>query len=262
MEKIANYEKLLEGHIMPAHIYHRETSSFTFRTVCMQLAYSYRMCECAFEHEYFDYVSHNVEINNIMLDKIKHSLRYGECPLVRGVDERCIKETGIRAWHITCVVGSDKTVKDFISDIDPFLEFVYENRTFIFKLTPYDLAFLRDKHTIIDFFISRTGHEIYASGLLSAERMNTNHIQFESYFLPCYCMVKQNMKLFQLALSSWHRYNKNDTIKALCMALKSDRLEMGDILIKFIKSTYELTGSLRFALRAAHDVRILYEGGP
>ena len=35
---------------------------------------------------------------------------------------------------------------------------------------------------------------------------------------------------------------------------------MGDILIKFIKSTYELTESLRFAVRAAHDVRILYVG--
>ena len=54
---------------------------FPFDTVFQITPYSYRCCPCAFEHEYFDYLSKD-GIDEDMLNRVLQSIESGRCPHV------------------------------------------------------------------------------------------------------------------------------------------------------------------------------------
>ena len=86
---------------------------FSFQTVFYQTYYSYRCCECAFEHEYLDYIS-LTGITESVYSKILQSVKNDRCPHVAGVDEKFIRETSITVAHVACKVGTKRAVKRYI----------------------------------------------------------------------------------------------------------------------------------------------------
>ena len=89
----STFEKLIRNGT-PQDFVNNHGREFTFDTVFNITPYSYRCCPCAFEHEYFDYLS-EAGNNEDMLDKVLHSIDCGRCPHVDGnLSWQCIKTTG------------------------------------------------------------------------------------------------------------------------------------------------------------------------
>ena len=254
MDEITKFEALFRRQFVSEINYFNDT--FSFRTVCMQNHYSYRMCKCAFEHEYIDYFSNTGEIDNASFENIKRSISQGECPHVGNVDKKCIKITKIHAMHIAFVVGAENIVGEILSEAQIRVLAIADEFsccTGIFRNSPYQLALMRERYNIIELFygfVSRLQmkyygkrshmrphsifHEAVSFKLLSATRINETSIGFNSIPEAC-SVVKGNAELLRVFLSR-RRFCDSHISEALGVAFEQDLRETQEALIGVIYS--------------------------
>lgn len=94
---------LTSNQFIPGFDYRR---TFSFQTVFYKTGSSYCICECAFEHEYLEYISESGTINESLYnDTLEHIIR-GKCPHVDTVNKEYIGLTSISALQIAAAVGN------------------------------------------------------------------------------------------------------------------------------------------------------------
>ena len=79
---------------------------FSFKTVFKRESYTYRCCNCAFEHEYMLYVSDKGEIIKEIFYRVVQNISLGECSHVKDVSEEFVTETSVGAIHIAVARGN------------------------------------------------------------------------------------------------------------------------------------------------------------
>ena len=114
---------------------------FSFQTVFYHTPYSYRLCSCAFDHEYLTYISDSGKINDEIYEKIVYSIENGKCPHAEQVPEEYLVQTGIYGMHIALAVGNVLAAKGHI-------ETYSQLKGLLFNLRPYDIAVFKRKTSI------------------------------------------------------------------------------------------------------------------
>ena len=114
---------------------------FSFQTVFYHTPYSYRLCSCAFDHEYLTYISDSGKINDEIYERIIYSIENGKCHHAEQVPEEYLVQTGIYGIHIALAVGNVQAAKGHI-EANSQLEGL------IFNLRPYDIAVFKRKTSI------------------------------------------------------------------------------------------------------------------
>ena len=208
-------------------------TKFSFQTLFYHDRYSYCCCECAFEHEYLDYIAESGDIAESMFKKILESILKGKCPHIDNVDQNYIRETSISAIHIAAALGTEQAINDHI-EIFPHLT------GGVFCLTPFQLAILRQKVRVVQRMLSR--------GVTSCLRLHvkdkiiychkanesTSNIVKELVSPPVFCARKQNGLLLKSILNTNVPYP--NTNKALELILEYNIKGMEKDLLLYIRN--------------------------
>ena len=116
---------------------------FSFQTVYYNTPYSYKCCQCAFIHEYVQYIANDGTVDLKQYDLIEQSIITGRCPHVADVPSKGARETKVNAIQIAVASNSIEVVSRYNQYLFWYLP------TTIFQLTPFHLAVARDKSEIV-----------------------------------------------------------------------------------------------------------------
>ena len=144
---------------------------FSFRTVFKRESYTYRCCNCAFEHEYMLYISDKGEINKEIFYRVVQNISLGECSHVKDVSEEFVAETSVGAIHIAAARGNKTPamlhlvhpLRSFLAKSANFLVGGTISKTGIFELLPYDIAALKGQRHIMRLYESRLVTAIFGA---------------------------------------------------------------------------------------------------
>lgn len=95
---------------------------FSFQTVFYKTLCSYRYCTCAYEHEYFDYISdtceigprtgRNTHIDQTVFERIIQNIADGACSHAKEVEPKYLAISRVYPAHILTVGGSRDSLKE------------------------------------------------------------------------------------------------------------------------------------------------------
>ena len=208
-------------------IHFNYATSFSFQTVFYFSRYSYCSCECAFEHEYLDYILDSGGINKEMYNRVLENILNGKCPHVDKVDEDYTRETSITAIHIAAALGAEKAIKRYWGDS-------YAVRSGVFSLSLFQIALLKQRTLSVNMLgkerITANGMNILCYYRSEESR---DKITIESVSPAVFCVRKRNRALLKAALSAC--YTCTDFDKALELTFKYNLTDMVEELIGFIK---------------------------
>lgn len=210
-------------------------TKFSFQTLFYHDRYSYCCCECAFEHEYLDYVLEAGDIVESVYRKTLESILKGKCPHVDNVDQSYLRETSISATHIAAALGTIETIRDYIEDFPQLTGGV-------FSLTPFQLAILRQNPRIVQLMLCRGVTSLLylhvTDEIMYCHRTNgfSTNIVKELVSPPVYCAKKRNELLLRSILNTNASYT--DVHKALEFILEHNIKGMEQDLISYIRSQY------------------------
>ena len=131
---------LVSNHFMPNYDYSR--SIYPFKTVFYISPHYFCCCDCAYDHEYIDYVSEDGTIDGTKYRKILQSIRVGECPHVDQVDDKYTRETSIHGIHVAAAVGTEQAMMYYMNDFE-------DTSRRVFDLSPFQLAVLKGRTSIV-----------------------------------------------------------------------------------------------------------------
>ena len=102
-----------------------KTMAFSFETVFYRTPYSYCCCPCAYQHEYFDYLSDTHEldqkeerhIDEAMFERIVQNIADGRCPHADTVNPNILRPVQFVPNIFWLFQGQDKTSNVFHSGI-------------------------------------------------------------------------------------------------------------------------------------------------
>ena len=226
---------------------------FFFRTVFYRTPYSYRCCPCAYQHEYFDYLSDNDEIDKqkdrlideVVFNQIVQNIAAGKCPHANEVEPKYLATSSIDIIHVQAALG---VLKKFIWDCFSG-EF-----SGIFKLRPFMFIALKNSCHIPDFIGKKSDwnfvYEIMRQTMYPIiSKENHKIIRLERISMLECCARKCNKKAFeQLLFTLWHLPSTHNSGLDTCnkltimydMALKYDHDGFLDALIETDLSIHHL----------------------
>ena len=198
---------------------------FKFETISYATSYSYCHCPCAFEHEYFDYITASGSVNNEVYERIVQSVVNGRCSHVTDENDEYVRETGIYGIHLAAVLGTKEAL------IYPRYQF---NSRFgrLFGLNPYMIALYKENHEVLlnPVMLHFTPKGTYR--LLDARRSGDDSLRIivQSVTILEYCVRRKNIRL----LKNYIKLNGLDAglSKALNFAFQYRLDEFVDVLLK------------------------------
>ena len=215
---------------------------FSFETVFYRTPYSYCCCPCAYQHEYFDYLSDKGQIENLtaqrqkekridedVFEQIVQNIANRRCPHTNDVEQKYLATSTVFKDQILAVTGSRDSLKSLTQTS-------WNNSSGIFQLDPLVNLVLKNSCLIYDL-IEKLGHlTFFEKEIMYPIRSTDNHeiVNWESLSLLECCARKINRNTFQrllmsLRLRTW-TYCKDLTIH-YDLALKYELKELLDILI-------------------------------
>ena len=134
--------------------------TFSFNVVSRVYNGKTYTCPCSYEHEYFSYISNDLEINMEVLERLCKCLEDGECVHVENIkDEDAVKTTGVSIAHISVVLDS-KTLLEAVTRKEGYTE---DFDKFLFGLTYAHLAMIRRNYSIIRCFPTKVSYSGFRS---------------------------------------------------------------------------------------------------
>ena len=138
---------------------------FTFQTVFFTLGSSYCCCRCAYDHEYFTYISDTGDIDTEKFDMLAKAVESGHCEHTTKVEnEKHLKQTKVYSIHVAAALGLEDMVEAITTHLDtkepPLqdpdlnvygtkLEYRIFKRSGLFHLTPCDIGVLKHNGNIL-----------------------------------------------------------------------------------------------------------------
>ena len=205
---------------------------FTFKTLFYRTPYSYCCCPCAYQNEYFDYLSNKEaidqkegrHIDEAMFEQIVQNIADSRCPHTNGVEEKYFTYSAVDTDHILAVSGSRESMKEVIN-----WEHLYFSS--IFQVHPFVNLVLKNSCQISEAIkYVRTGQFMYPI------RLKDNHeiVHWKRLSVLECCARKRNSKAFQHILMTRrpHTLTCNDLACVYDLAFKYRLKELLDSLIK------------------------------
>ena len=197
----------------------RSDYEFGFRTVFYIHGSSYCCCRCAYDHEYFTYISNTGEIDKDKFDKLAKAVECGYCEhAIRFKNKDYLKETKVYATHVLAALGSEDMVEVVASVLDgnglpkqkwPPNRNCYPRdykHTGLFELTPCDIGCLKHNGKalhLVDYIECD-------KRITCAEEIASNVLHFDKIFFLQFCFRKQfDILNREIDALEWLRFKKS-----------------------------------------------------
>ena len=210
--------------------------SFSFETVFYRTSYSYCCCPCAYQHEYFDYLSDKDEldeqeerhIDEAMFERIVQNIADGRCPHANTVEPKYLTTSTVYTDHILAVSGSKKSLKRVTGR-------VCKNLSRIFHLHPYVNLVLKNSCQVFELLKDLEDYEIMQCmyPIRSKVNHNTCIVHLERLSLLECCARKGTIKGFQYLKMPLrpHIFSSNNVSSVFDLAFKYELKAFLDSLI-------------------------------
>ena len=205
--------------------------NFSFHTVFYRSADSYCCCPCAFEHEYFEYVSDDGEINTQMFEKVAENIAKGSCPHLDETSRKYIRNTGVYGIHIAAVFckregfwENMKRASDLTSGI--------------FRLDLYAIAALKNNCEALKMLRTvelLSAHSPFSRQYLHAKwsDQSNSRITFQRLTLLEICVRMRKLPELNVILNA--NCSPDDMVSALIFAFTHDLVDVQKVLIEHIR---------------------------
>ena len=223
------FSHLISNIFIPGFDYRR---TFQFQTVFYYTGSSYCICECAFEHEYLEYMSESGVVNEDLYNHTLENIIRGKCPHVDRVNKEYIRLTSISALQIAAAVGTERALRDHINKLS-------DTTDGVFKLSPFQMAVLKQTIPSVNIILNEGSsrqlklHAVKEIMHYHRENKSSNTFTKELISPPVFCVMKRNRPLLQAVLNISYGYY--EVYKALNLAFKDDLKDMVADLIAYIR---------------------------
>ena len=117
---------------------------FVFKTVFYTCGPSYCYCRCAYDHEYFSYISDTGDVDMGILDRLATVVKDGYCQHTIGLTEKgYLRETRVNVFHIAAALGSEELTETFTSGLNTGTINVRVMNSELLNLHPFDIAVIK-----------------------------------------------------------------------------------------------------------------------
>ena len=206
-------------HILTTKTLPEETKlgyEFRFKTVFYNDGASYCCCRCAYDHEYFSYISESGDIDWEKCDTLVQAIKDGRCQhAARATKKEHLSETVVNVFHISAALGSETLLPKLLSKVEEEIELESGSiKSELFRVFPHRLAAMRgnvkvvqmlfkdgtpSKHLNEDFFNTCTRNILYA-----VEKEH-NIIQLTISSVLEVCIIKGHIAIVKMLLCDLYR---------------------------------------------------------
>lgn len=181
-------------------------NQFVFKTVFYyKSGPSYCCCRCAYDHEYFSYISDCDDVDMVIFDRLATAVTDGYCQHATGLIEKgYLRETRVNVFHIAAALGSEELMDTLISGLHNETINVSIIHTGLFKLHPFDIATIKG-NVIVSRLLSNIHllHGLkrtwdYPFITYASEKGQSNVLHVESIPLLQLCITKRDLPMLEL----------------------------------------------------------------
>ena len=223
------FSNLISNIFIPGFDYRR---TFQFQTVFYYTGSSYCICDCAFKHEYLEYLLEYGVVNEDLSNNTLENIIRGKCPHVDTVNKEYIRLTSVSALQIAAAVGTERALKEHTDKFS-------DTTDGVFKLSPFQIAVLKQTIPSVNIILvegSNRQLKLHAAKEViyyRRENKSSNTFTKELISPPVFCVMKRNRPLLQAVLNISYGYY--EVYKALNVAFKEDLKDMVADLIVYIR---------------------------
>ena len=236
MDVSITFRNLVSNQYMPEFDYIH--TRFSFSSVFYSTHYSYCCCECAFQHEYIDYITENGTIDEPIFNKIVSCIEDGQCPHVTGMPPEYICKCSVNAIHVAAAVGTVEAVKYHVG-----LDQLRYLTTGIFRLESWICAALKNSYTCLEIYFDDLYRVRYPSSsgfkMLYGYRSkkNMNNLKIKRISLLVYCVKKKDIRLLKCVLRPYITHS--DIHRAYELSFKLGLFDMQEELLNYDRDSLE-----------------------
>ena len=125
--------------------------TFTFETVFYKRAYSYVCCPCAFQHEFFTYLSEDGALDEALYEDIMSYILFGRCTHVgQGIPDEWVAETSVTSLQVAVALGTKRVEQD---NVGRGRFTITRRQEGIFQLSLHNIALCRKKYETLKWYL-------------------------------------------------------------------------------------------------------------
>ena len=179
---------------------------FAFKTVFYTRGSSYCCCRCAYDHEYFTYISDTGEIDLEKFDRLAKAVESGYCEhAIKIENKEYLKETKVHSTHVAVALGLEDIVEFIVATLKEkrlpirvgyrtyhkrtIAKAVRINYSGLFQLTPGDIGCLKHSENILHLVNELDPHKT----ILHARESKDNVLHIEETSLVEICASENNI---------------------------------------------------------------------
>ena len=148
MDMTDAFRNLVTNQFMPEFNY---SDTFPFETVFYKTDYSYVCCPCAFQHEFFTYLSEDGTLEESVYGAIASYIVCGKCTHVcRDVPNEWVRETSVSGLQLAVALGTKREQRENIERGRFALTRINEG---IFQLSLHNIALSRKKYENLEWYM-------------------------------------------------------------------------------------------------------------
>ena len=182
---------------------------FVFKTVFYKCGPSYCYCRCAYDHEYFSYISDTGDVDMEILDTLATAVKDGYCQHTIGLTEKgYLRETRVNVFHIAAALGSEELTETFTSGFNTGTINVRVMNSELLNLHPFDIAVIKG-NVIVSRLLSRFHPPIlldrswdYPIIIHASEKERSNVLHVEKTPFLELCITKRNLPMLKMLLKT------------------------------------------------------------
>ena len=175
---------------------------FRFETVFYNDGGSYCYCRCAYDHEYFSYISESGDIDWEKCDTLVQAIKDGRCQHAsRATKKRYLSETRVNVFHIAAALGSETLSQLLLSRAEEGMELKSGNiKSGLFCMYPYGVAALRGNAKAVQllFKVDTTEENLPGGSFIE---LNSRYSSRTSRYKFVYAVEKEH-NIFQITSRS------------------------------------------------------------
>ena len=148
MDITDTFRNIVTNKFMPKFNY---SDTFPFETVFYITTYSYVCCPCAFQHEFFTYMSEDGTLDESVFETITSNIVCGKCTHVdRDVPNEWVRETSVSGLQLVVALGTKRQERENLERGRFAITRINEG---IFQLSLHNIALSRKKYENLKYYL-------------------------------------------------------------------------------------------------------------
>ena len=186
---------------------------FGFKTVFYGCGPLHCYCRCAYDHEYFSYISERGEIDLAKCDTLATAIKDGHCQHAARVAKKVyLSETRINVFHISAAIGCMDLSQQFLSGFEKATLKSYDIKSRLFRMHPYEVAALKCNKNVAQLLYHvdlpattprpQTTERRWTDKVIYASEKEDNKVEIRHVSLIEVCITKKNEAIIKMLLDT------------------------------------------------------------